>query len=218
MSDFTHLVRSYLRAHPADRDLAKGAEIALRIHGNEYRYRAMLRNLPASADQIETELQKYIERKNAIPTKEEALQIRREAKAMLQKIRVQGKQVLPDSELSHSSHSSQNSQNSQKAFKAGKRFDHDSLPEHIQLIFDQNMSLRRRMSQYHLEIRNLLSSPKTCATQDLRTLTALLKQADEEYHRNWKKYDRYGKEGQNDIAGSDDAPTASDPDKPAAGS
>ena len=206
MSDCTHLVRSYLRAHPADRDLAKGAEIALRIHGNEYRYRAMLRNLSASADQIETELQKYIERKNAIPTKEEALQIRREAKAMLQEIKVQGAKSQPENV------------SPTRAFKSGKRFDHDALPEHIQLIFDQNMSLRRRMSQYHLEIRNLLSSPKTCATQDLRTLTALLKQADEEYHRNWKKYDRYGKEGQNDIAGSDDAPTASDPDKPAAGS
>lgn len=181
MSDFSSLIRSYLRSDPADRDLSKGALLLLRIHGNEFRYNAMIRNLQANAQQIEDELKDYLRRRDSIPSKEEALQIRKEAQALID---AKGKRQ-PDSD----------SAGSCSAFKAGKRTDHDSLPEHIQLIFEQNMALRRRMSQYHLEIRNLLKSSKDCASADLKTLVTLLKEADITYRKNWKTYDRYGSQG-----------------------
>lgn len=176
MSDFSNLVRSYLREHPADRSLKEGALLCLRINGNELRYNAMMRNLQGNAQAIEDELREYIQRRDAVPSKEEALQIRKEAKAIINSSK--GKKSQPD-----------------PGFKAGKRADHDSLPEHVQLIFEQNMALKRRMSQYHLEIRNLLKSTRDCASADLKALVTLLKEADVTYRTNWKKYDSYGREG-----------------------
>ena len=180
MSDFSSLIRSYLRSDPADRDLSKGALLLLRIHGNEFRYNAMIRNLQANAQRIEDELKDYLRRRDSIPSKEEARQIRKEAQALIES---KGK-TSAGLRLCGT-----------PAFKAGKRTDHDSLPEHIQLIFEQNMALKRRMSQYHLEIRNLLKSSKDCASADLKTLVTLLKEADITYRKNWKTYDRYGSQG-----------------------
>ncbi len=185
MSDFSNLVRSYLREHPADRSLKEGALLCLRINGNELRYNAMMRNLQGNAQAIEDELRQYIQRRDAIPSREEAVQIRKEARTLLNSSKGK-KNSQPDPGTDSVS---------AKEFKAGKRADHDSLPEHVQLIFEQNMALKRRMSQYHLEIRNLLKSTKDCASADLKALVTLLKEADVTYRANWKKYDRYGREG-----------------------
>lgn len=185
MSDFSNLVRSYLREHPADRSLKEGALLCLRINGNELRYNAMMRNLQGNAQAIEDELRQYIQRRDAIPSREEAVQIRKEARAILDQRK--GKKISQPDPGTDSV--------SAKEFKAGKRADHDSLPEHVQLIFEQNMALKRRMSQYHLEIRNLLKSTKDCASADLKALVTLLKEADVTYRANWKKYDSYGREG-----------------------
>ncbi|MBD5386665.1 hypothetical protein HDR70_02100 [bacterium] len=190
MSDFSSLIRSYLRSDPADRDLSKGALLLLRIHGNEFRYNAMIRNLQANAQRIEDELNDYLRHRDSIPSKEEARQIRKEAQALID---AKGKRQ-PDSGSAVAG-ASELPQVSGRDFKAGKRTDHDSLPEHIQLIFEQNMALKRRMSQYHLEIRNLLKSSKDCASADLKTLVTLLKEADITYRKNWKTYDRYGSQG-----------------------
>ena len=188
MSDFSSLIRSYLRADPADRDLKAGALLTLRIHGNEFRYNAVMRNLEANAQNIEDELRLYLQRRDAIPSREEAVQIRREAAALVNSA------GNGDRQRDSRTDSGSNSDNLSE-FKAGKRADHDSLPEHIQLIFEQNMALKRRMSQYHLEIRNHLKSSKDCAAADLKTLVSLLKEADVTYRTNWKKYDSYGIQG-----------------------
>ena len=180
MSDFSSLVRSWLRADPADRDLKAGAMLTLRIHGNEGRYNATVRNLAANAADIERQLREYISRRDAIPSREEARQIRREAEAL---VKSRGMAAGSDGSISAAAE-----------FKAGKRADHDSLPEHVQLIFEQNMALKRRMSQYHLEIRNLLKSTKDCADADLKAIVTLLKEADVTYRNNWKAYDSYGKD------------------------
>lgn len=180
MSDFSSLVRSWLRADPADRDLKAGAMLTLRIHGNEARYNATMRNLSANAADIEGQLRAYIQRRDAIPSEREARQIRREAEALVRSRGSSGQKGAATVTAAD--------------FKAGKRADHDSLPEHIQLIFEQNMALKRRMSQYHLEIRNLLKSTKDCAAADLKAIVALLREADITYRDNWRTYDAYGKD------------------------
>lgn len=171
MSDFSNLVRSWLRSKGADRSLEDGALIALRIHGNEYKYRAMLRSLKASEPEIERILSAYLTRSDSIPSKLEAQQIKQEAIQLVEAVKV--------------------SDNTEHTAKNGLRADHDSLPDDIKAIFERNMSLKRQMSQYHLELRNLLKSTKDCASADIKTIVELLKEADVEYRNNWKLYDGY---------------------------
>ena len=110
------------------------------------------------------------------PSEEDKEKIRKEAKDLL------------SGKFSHKSG------NTAAAFKAGRRADHDTLPEEIQSLYRKNLELRHSMQQLHLQIRNLLKSRKDCAPQDLKDLCALLKKQDTEYRLNWKKYDDYGKE------------------------
>lgn len=187
MTDFSAIVRQWLNTHPDARSLEEGAELCLRIDGNEPRYRAMLRRLDANAQRIEQTLRDYIRRRDSIPSRQEAERIRAEAAALIQQV----KTGQP-----------KDSAASAREFRAGKRTDHDSLPEEIQLLFETNMALKRRMAQIHLEIRRLLRSTKDCAAADLAGLVSLLKDSDVQYHNNWKKYDSYGTQGQDAAAGS----------------
>ena len=164
--------RSWLHTPEADRDFELGARLAFRIHANPHRHRAILRAPQATLSSVVKILSDYVARIDATPSADEAAKIKEEARKLTEK-------PVPPA----------------KEFKAGKRADHDSLPKDIQQIFERNMDLRRKMSQYHLEIRNLLKSKKDCAPADLRPLVELLKNSDEVYRRNWAAYDAYGKKG-----------------------
>ncbi|MDE6717877.1 MAG: hypothetical protein K2J70_06765 [Muribaculaceae bacterium] len=179
--DFSSIVRSFLRENPADRNYQFGASLVLRISGNEYRYRALLNGLPATQTQIIAELESYLRRRDAIPSRERIAEIRKEAQQLISEREAEKDNTKVCT----------GEQKPVKIFRAGKRADHDSLPDNIKIIFEENMNLKRKMAQYHLEIRNLLRSDKDCAAPDIADLVKLLKQADETYHNNWKAYDGY---------------------------
>lgn len=174
--NFTAVIKQWLDAKPADRDIAAGALILLRLDGNRIRYDNALRNPQRYAEQIETELRAHYERRENAPSEEEKKRIREQAKKLL------------------AEKTSLKSNNPANEFKAGKRADHDSLPEDIRELYAENLELRHSMQQYHLQIRTLLKSKRECAPEDLRDLCQLMKKADQKYHDNWMKYDNFGKE------------------------
>ena len=174
--NFNAVIRHWLDSHPDDRDYAEGAMILLRIDRNRIRYNTVIRNPKRYAAQIEADLRAIYEKRINAPTEEEKQKIRDDARQLL------------------AQHDELKKNNPASEFKAGKRGDHDSLPEYIQKIYSDNLELRRSMQQYHLQIRQLLKSKRDCAPEDLRDLCALIKKADVKYHDNWKAYDAYGKE------------------------
>ena len=174
--NFNAVIKAWLDAAPEDRDLEQGARILLQLTRNTIRYNSMIRNPAAHADVIEQELRAHLQRRESTPTPEEAVRIRAEAKAAIKEIF-----TLKEN-------------NPAKEFKAGKRPDHDSLPDDIKQLYVDNLEIRHRMQQYHLEIRTLIRSKKDCAPADLRDLVKLLKNADVQYHDNWEKYDHYGRQ------------------------
>lgn len=174
--NFTAVIRHWLRQDPEDRDPAAGALCLFRIDGNEVRYRSRLRNPEASLPEIEEKLRAALAEREQYPTPEEKQQLIVQAEEIRQKT-----EGFKDN-------------NPAAGFKAGKRPDHDTLPPEIRKLYVDNLDIRRRMQQYHLEIRMLIRKNTDCASKDLKILVGLLKNADVSYRRNWKEYDKYGRD------------------------
>ncbi len=78
-------------------------------------------------------------------------------------------------------------------FRLGKRPDHDSLPEEIQALYAENLSLMQNMRACHAQLV-LLSLPEnqsSCPDGDRYPFVKEIIALDERYHANWKKYDEY---------------------------
>jgi beta-phosphoglucomutase-like phosphatase (HAD superfamily) len=76
-------------------------------------------------------------------------------------------------------------------FKKGKREDHDQLPEDIQALYVENLSLLQQMRELHLQLRNLSLDNVTCPDSERYPFLKELINLDKRMHANWDKYDHY---------------------------
>lgn len=78
-------------------------------------------------------------------------------------------------------------------FKLGKRPDHNRLPEEIQALYSENLSIMQNMRACHAQLI-LLSLPEnqsSCPDGDRYPFVKELIDLDQRYHANWQKYDTY---------------------------
>ena len=81
--------------------------------------------------------------------------------------------------------------NEAKDFKAGKRADHDKLPEEIQALYVENLDLVHRMRELHLKLRTMSTTDSTCADSDRYPFLKEFIKLDKKLHDNWNVYDHY---------------------------
>lgn len=81
--------------------------------------------------------------------------------------------------------------NEAKEFKAGKRADHDRLPEDIQALYVENFDLVHRMRELHLRLRLLSDSTKQVPAAERKPLLDEFINLDKKLHANWDTYDHY---------------------------
>ena len=81
--------------------------------------------------------------------------------------------------------------NEAKDFKAGKRADHDSLPEDIQVLYVENLDITHRMRELHLRLRLLSDSTKQVPAAERKPLLDEFINLDKKLHANWDTYDHY---------------------------
>lgn len=91
----------------------------------------------------------------------------------------------------------------------GKRADHDRLPEDIQLLYKENLTLMRTMRILHerLLIIYRAGDKRVCRDGDSYPILKELIKSDTKYHKNWKKYDTYQIEEQDAEHTSNDGAT-----------
>ena len=78
-------------------------------------------------------------------------------------------------------------------FKLGKRAVHNRLPEEIQALYTEYLSLMQNMRACHAQLV-LLSLPEnqsSCPDGDRYPFVKELIDLDQRYHANWQKYDTY---------------------------
>lgn len=168
---FTERLGEWLRTPATERDWAEGATMLLQLSGNRIMYRAISARLDAHHCLIENDLQKYYDFRVQALTHEQVA-------AMNEQVEHIEKEVLSLTVASEKT-------------PRGRRPDHDSLPEEIRALIDENFKIVARMREVHLRLRSLSLDNAPCPDSDRYPYVKELISLDKQRLANWAKYDAY---------------------------
>lgn len=171
---FTDKLQTWLSLPREDRDWDEGALMLLQLTGNKIMYRNLSVNPEGKANFIEGKLQQYLEFRLAELTHEQVKEMQHAVKEIVKE---------------HTEFKSDD--NEAKNFKAGKRADHDTLPEEIQALYVENLDIVHRMRELHLKLRTMSTTDSTCADSDRYPFLKEFIKLDKKLHDNWNVYDHF---------------------------
>jgi hypothetical protein len=172
--EFTNKLQTWLSLPREDRDWDEGALMLLQLTGNKIMYRNLSVNPEGKANFIEGKLQQYLEFRLAELTHEQVKEMQH---------------AVEDIVKEHTEFKSDD--NEAKNFKAGKRADHDTLPEEIQALYVENLDIVHRMRELHLKLRTMSTTDSTCADSDRYPFLKEFIKLDKKLHDNWNVYDHF---------------------------
>lgn len=172
--EFTNKLQAWLNQSRENRDWDEGALMLLQLTGNKIMYRNLSVNPEGKANFIEGKLQQYLEFRLAELTHEQVKEMQHAVEEIVKE---------------HTEFKSDD--NEAKNFKAGKRADHDALPEEIQALYVENLDLVHRMRELHLKLRTMSTTDSTCADSDRYPFLKEFIKLDKKLHDNWNVYDHF---------------------------
>ena len=171
---FTEQLQAWLALPREERDWDAGALMLLQLSGNKIMYRNISVNPIGKAEFIEGKLQQYLDFRLAELTHEQVKEMQQQV-ADIVKERTEFKSDT----------------NEAKSFKAGKRADHDSLPDEIKALYVENLDLVHRMRELHLKLRTMSTADSACADSDRYPFLKEFIKLDKKLHDNWNVYDHF---------------------------
>lgn len=172
---FTAKVQAWLALPVAERDFDLGAKYLLQLSGNRVMYQnLMARHNAASMEMIEYKLQKYVDYRVTVQTHEQVVDMEKQVEKINEK-----------------RHLEKTGADEAADFKKGKRTDHDLLPDEIQALYVENLSLLQRMREVHLKLRSLSVANAVCPDSERYPFLQELLKLDKQLHHNWDVYDHY---------------------------
>lgn len=172
--EFTNKLQTWLNQSREDRDWDEGALMLLQLTGNKIMYRNLSVNPEGKANFIEGKLQQYLEFRLAELTHEQVKEMQHAVEEIVKE---------------HTEFKSDD--NEAKNFKAGKRADHDTLPEEIQALYVENLDIVHRMRELHLKLRTMSTTDSACADSDRYPFLKEFIKLDKKLHDNWNVYDHF---------------------------
>ncbi|MBO4721358.1 MAG: hypothetical protein IKX31_07240 [Muribaculaceae bacterium] len=174
-NNFTKQVQDWLNTPSAERDYEHGAMLLLKLNGNQIMYRNLtMRRTKKGEEFIEYQLKKRLTFRLKQVTHEQVEQMQKQVDGIVVKRNLEKQASKPTSE-----------------FKTGKRADHDKLPEEIQALYVENLSIVQKMRELHLKLRSLSLENATCPDSERYPFLKELISLDKKLHSNWEAYDHY---------------------------
>ena len=170
---FTELIQKWLETPTDERDYTVGALYLLKLSGNQIMYRNIMANPTSKAEFIEYNIRKYYNFRVQALTHYQVEEMQKQVDVIAQE------------------HFSLEEENPVKDFKKGKREDHDSLPDEIQALYVENLSIVQRMREVHLKLRSLSADNATCPDSERYPFLKELIELDKRLHSNWEQYDHF---------------------------
>ena len=170
---FTELIQKWLETPTDERDYAVGALYLLKLSGNQIMYRNIMANPTSKSEFIEYNIRKYYNFRVQALTHYQVEEMQKQVDVIAQE------------------HFSLEENNPAKDFKKGKREDHDSLPDEIQALYVENLSIVQRMREVHLKLRSLSAENATCPDSERYPFLKELIELDKRLHSNWEQYDHF---------------------------
>lgn len=191
----TNDMQSWLNTEPAERDLLKGADMVLKLTRNRILFQNISRNPQKFASKIEYELKKY-------------LVIRLDRKTIQDVVKMD-KELVPavaETLAAFQPEISSDDDTPQEAVIAkGKRADHDSLPEDIRRLWEDNKDIYFRLKQTFETLKTM----KDALPCDRYEYLKQLEELDAKYRDNMYRYDYFNPDAQ--AAGSAESESPEDP-------
>ena len=173
MNNLTDKLQQWLDTPSAERDWNEGAILLLQLTNNTIMYRNLSINPKGKAEFIEGKLSAFLKARREVEAHDEVNIMQEQVDAIV------------------TSRTEFKEHNEAKDFKAGKRADHDSLPEDIQALYVENLDITHRMRELHLRLRLLSDSTKQVSAVERKPLLDEFINLDKKLHANWDTYDHY---------------------------
>ena len=173
MNNLTDKLQDFLDTPREDRDWNEGAILLLQLTNNTIMYRNLSINPKGKAEFIEGKLRAFLKARSEREAHDEVMTLEEQVNAIIEN-RTECKE-----------------DNEAKEFKAGKRADHDRLPEDIQALYVENLDLVHRMRELHLRLRLLSDSTKQVPAAERKPLLDEFINLDKKLHANWDAYDHF---------------------------
>lgn len=163
---FTRQLGSWL--NDDNRDYAEGAMLLFRLRGNQIEFRKLSADPNAYKKYIFNNIKKFYDFRSAEVPHEVV-------DAKVRKAETVATTAEADSE----------------GVRSGKRSDHDSLPEDIRMLYDENRNLIRKIADLHTKLRLIIASNANCKDADLLPFAEEIVRLDKIRLANWKTYDNF---------------------------
>ena len=191
---FTLKLQEWLNTPAEERDLEVGATLLLQLTNNKILYRNIKSNLKGHADFIEFKLKRYLQYRLQELTHEEVEAMQKQVDSIVKERKLNS--------------APKPSKTQAEQFKAGKRADHDTLPDEIQALYVENASIMQKMRELHLQLRNLSTQASTCPDSDRYPFLKEIIELDKRYHKNWQAYDSFAASSGETLDGSGETATS----------
>ena len=173
--EFTKKIQSWLNTPDAQKDYAQGALLLLQLSGNAIMYHNLSVYPQGHAEFITGKLQQYLDFRLSETTHKEVVEMQKQVDEIVK---------------SHTEFKNPET-NPATEFKAGKRADHDSLPDDIRALYVENLDIVHKMRELHLKLRTLSSEKSPCPDSDRYPFLKELISLDKRLHANWETYDHF---------------------------
>lgn len=168
---FTKELQEWVNTPDGEKDWEAGALLVLRITNNQILYRNLSVNPKGKAEFIKGKIESTLKFRLSELTHEQVEEMQKKVDEITTKT------IKPQEEF--------------KDFKAGKRADHDKLPEEVQALYVENLNILHKMRELHMQLRNLSKSNMTCPDSDRYPFLKELIELDKKLHENWDTYDHF---------------------------
>ncbi len=179
-SNFTQILQTWMNTPDAQKDWDEGAVLLLQLTGNQIMYRNISINSKGKAEFIKGQLQKYLNFRLQKLTHDQVNDMQTQVDEIVKKV------IKPSSVSAE-----QNKSEEFAEFKAGKRADHDKLPDEIKALYVENLDIVHRMRELHLKLRTLSNENTTCPDSERYPFLKEIITLDKRLHTNWDTYDHY---------------------------
>lgn len=157
------------------RTVEDGCLLLLQLEGNRIHYDNLMRY------PYKDKLMKYL-----------LSELSRRLKTRLVKVTHQQVTEMQDKvKVIESEHFSEDRKKEVEEFRKGKRADHDELPDEIQALYVENLSLLQRMREVHLQLRKMSDEKVSCPDSERYPFLKEMIELDKKLHENWDVYDHY---------------------------
>ena len=179
---FTVTLQAWMNTPDAQKNWDEGAILLLQLSGNRIMYRNISVNPKGKAEFIKGQLQKYLNFRLQKLTHDQVADMQTKVDDIVKNvIKPAGK-----SEIDVANKSEEFAD-----FKAGKRPDHDDLPEEIQALYVENLDIVHRMRELHLKLRTLSLDNATCPDSERYPFLKEIINLDKKRVANWDIYDHF---------------------------